>query len=67
MMQRREFVESLARDNREFYGTSDGRAALAVFELTFEHSWIYVFELVQNALDAGAVPSRSASRKTAIP
>ena len=27
---------------------------LRLFELTFEHRWIYVFELVQNALDAGA-------------
>ena len=31
-----------------------GRGALRAFELTFEHRWIYVFELVQNALDAGA-------------
>ena len=27
---------------------------LRAFELTFEHRWIYLFELVQNALDAGA-------------
>ena len=27
---------------------------LRLFELTFEHRWIYVFELVQNALDARA-------------
>ncbi|MCY4450457.1 MAG: hypothetical protein OXC01_00745 [Immundisolibacterales bacterium] len=53
-MIRREFVEPLARDNEEFYGTQDGRTAMRAFELTFEHSWIYVFELVQNALDAGA-------------
>ena len=54
MMQRKEFVDALARENRDFYGSPDGRAALRVFELTFEHSWIYVFELVQNALDAHA-------------
>ena len=52
--ERRTFVESLARDNRRFYGTPDGRATLRAFELSFEHRWIYVFELVQNALDAGA-------------
>ena len=52
--QRKEFVEALARDNRAFYGTLDGRAVLRAFELTFEHPWIYVFELVQNALDADA-------------
>ena len=51
---RRAFVESLAHENREFYGTSDGRGVLRAFELTFEHRWIYLFELVQNALDADA-------------
>ncbi len=50
----RDFVADLARKNREFYGTPDGRGILRAFELTFEHSWIYLFELVQNALDAGA-------------
>ena len=53
-MTRRDFVELLARENQTFYGTPDGRGALRAFELTFEHRWIYVFELVQNALDAGA-------------
>ena len=52
---RREFVECLARRNQEFYSTPDGRNIMRrLFELTFEHRWIYVFELVQNALDAGA-------------
>ncbi|MYD72692.1 MAG: sensor histidine kinase [Acidobacteria bacterium] len=51
---RETFVESLARGNRKFYDTPDGRSMLRLFELTFEHRWIYVFELVQNALDAGA-------------
>ena len=51
---RRKFVESLARSNQQFYDTPDGRNMLRLFELTFEHRWIYVFELMQNALDAGA-------------
>ncbi len=51
---RSKFVEKLADENRKFYGTPDGRSTLRVFELTFEHSWVYLFELVQNALDAGA-------------
>ena len=51
---RRAFIEQLARENHEFYGTPDGRGVLRAFELTFEHSWLYLFELVQNALDAGA-------------
>lgn len=51
---RRAFIEQLARENQEFYGTPDGRGVLRAFELTFEHRWTYIFELVQNALDAGA-------------
>ena len=51
---RRAFIEKLAHENQEFYGTSDGRAVLRTFELTFEHPWIYLFELIQNAMDAGA-------------
>ena len=51
---RSKFVEKLADENRKFYGTPDGRSTLRVFELTFEHRWVYLFELVQNALDAGA-------------
>ena len=51
---RQTFVESLARRNRAVYGTPDGRRGLRPLELIFEHNWIYVFELVQNALDAGA-------------
>ena len=48
------FVARLADENREFYGTPDGRGLLRAFELTFEHRWLYLFELVQNAIDAGA-------------
>ena len=51
---RRAFVAKLANENRKFYGTPDGRGALRAFELTFERRWVYIFELVQNALDVGA-------------
>ena len=51
---RRAFIAKLAQANQRFYGTQDGRGALRAFELTFEHRWIYLYELVQNALDAGA-------------
>ena len=50
---RRSFVDNLARVNRESYGTPEGSGTLRAFKQTFEHRWIYVFELVQNALDAG--------------
>ena len=51
---RREYVAELARKNQEFYGTTDGRGILRSLELIFEHRWIYIFELIQNALDASA-------------
>ncbi len=51
---RRAFIENLASENRDIYGTQDGRGLLRAFELTFDHPWLYLFELVQNALDAGA-------------
>ena len=51
---RRSFVEKLGYENQNFYGTLDGRGLLNVIELTFDHRWVYLYELVQNALDAGA-------------
>lgn len=53
-MTKHSFIEKLADENRAFYGTQDGRGALRAFELTFEDRWLYLFELIQNALDAGA-------------
>ena len=51
---RRTFVAQLASDNCEFYGSQDGRSLLNVIELTFGHRWVYLYELVQNALDVQA-------------
>ena len=50
----RAFVEKLGNENQEFYGSPDGRGLLAVIELTFDNRWVYLYELVQNALDVGA-------------
>ena len=50
----RAFVQKLGRQNRKFYGTPDGRGLLSVVELTFSHRWVYLYELVQNALDVCA-------------
>ncbi len=58
---RRTFLAQLASGNREFYGSQDGRGLLNVIELTFDHRWVYLYELVQNALDAG---TRSISIRT---
>ena len=51
---RRAFLEKLANRNKEFYGSPDGRGVLRSFELAFDHSWTYLSELIQNALDAKA-------------
>ena len=53
-MKKNDFVQSLARSNRRFYSTTEGRGLLRALDLTFGSRWIYLFELVQNALDAGA-------------
>ena len=50
----RAFVAKLGNENRQFYGSSDGRGLLAVIELTFDNPWVYLYELMQNALDARA-------------
>ena len=50
----REFIANLGNENRNFYGSPDVRGLLNVIELTFDHRWVYLYELVQNALDVGA-------------
>ena len=51
---RRAFIAKLSEENRAFYGSPDGLGLLNVIELSFDGRWVYLFELVQNALDAGA-------------
>ncbi len=51
---KRDFVKKLARENCQFYGTPDGRGLLSIIDRTFDNRWVYLYELVQNALDAGA-------------
>ena len=53
-MTKRDFVKSLAESNRQFYGTPEGNGFLRALDLTFGNRWIYLYELVQNALDAKA-------------
>lgn len=50
----KKFIQKLADENRKYYGSTRGRGILKAIKLSFDHSWIYIFELVQNALDAGA-------------
>ena len=51
---RQAYIAKLSEENRIFYGSPDGLGLLNVIELSFDGRWVYLFELVQNALDAGA-------------
>ena len=48
------FLDELHQQNAASYGTSDGRGLLQLVPRSFEHRWIYLFELLQNALDCEA-------------
>ena len=53
-LDKRAFVEELYESNREAY-TEEARQALArLLDASLDHQWMYIFELAQNALDAGA-------------
>ena len=59
-MTAQEFIEQLRRDNESFYGDDRGRGALKDLQVVFPVSWIYLAELVQNAIDAEATRIRFA-------
>lgn len=48
------FVEELRLRNHTFYDTPVGRGSLKDLQQTFPHHWLYVAELIQNAIDANA-------------
>ena len=49
-----EFIDDLRADNERFYQDERGRGALKDLQLVFPVPWIYLAELVQNAIDAKA-------------
>lgn len=55
-----EFIERLAKENREYYGTQRGVGLLKELGQKFPHTWIYVAELIQNAVDEKATHIRFA-------
>ena len=57
-MNPREFIDHLRSDNESFYGDERGRGALKDLQVVFPVSWIYLAELVQNAIDAEATRLR---------
>ena len=50
----RQFIGKVCAKNRSFYSTDLGQGALKDLQQTFPHHWLYVGELLQNAVDAGA-------------
>ena len=47
-------VRGLYEQNHAFYSTPDGQASLKAFANSVDEEWTYVFELMQNAIDAKA-------------
>ena len=52
------FLERLSHENREFYESDRGKGALKDLQQKFPHAWLYVAELIQNAVDEKATVIR---------
>lgn len=50
----RQYVARLHAENESFYDNERGRGALDLLQQTFPEPWLYVAELIQNAVDAKA-------------
>lgn len=50
----KQFIQEVLARNHAFYATDRGQGALKDLQQTFPHPWLYVGELLQNAVDAGA-------------
>jgi len=50
----RKAIERICRENGEFYRDPKGHGALRDLQQTFPHPWLYVAELLQNAVDVHA-------------
>jgi hypothetical protein len=48
------FLTQLREKNAEFYGDPRGRGVLRDLQQTFPHPWLYIAELLQNAIDERA-------------
>jgi hypothetical protein len=47
-------LRAIHEENQQFYGTEVGQGALRDLQRDFPYPWLYVAELLQNAVDAGA-------------
>src|SRR5690348_4860404 len=59
------FINEVRAKNQSFYATDRGYGALKDLQQTFPHPWLYVGELLQNAVDAGAKRIRLAADEQA--
>jgi len=50
----KDFLERLSQENRKFYDSVLGKGALKDLQQKFPHVWLYVAELIQNAVDENA-------------
>ena len=50
----RAVLESIYEQNRRFYSDRRGIGALRDLQQTFPNPWLYIAELLQNAVDEGA-------------
>jgi hypothetical protein len=53
-METKDFFEQLRNQNLDFYSDPRGKGAIANLPQTFPYPWIYITELIQNALDENA-------------
>ncbi len=54
----KDFLERLSQENRQFYESDRGGGALKDLQQKFPHVWLYVAELIQNAVDEKATVIR---------
>ncbi len=47
-------LTQISEKHRQFYSSDIGRAALGSLQTDFPYPWLYIAELLQNAVDAGA-------------
>jgi hypothetical protein len=66
MPNHRAIIEKIYADNQQFYSNSKGQNLLKTLRLVFDEKWLYLFELIQNALDVGADTIRIQSNEDSL-
>lgn len=59
-LEARLYVAAINEDNRQVFGQAAGEGALRSLQQLFSDRWVYVAELLQNAIDEGATSIRFA-------